>query len=93
MISEETINKIAQLARLELTPQETRLYSKQLGAILDYVSELSKVKTEGVEPLVTPSDMPYSFREDVVLAGAGAGAVISNAPDKAGNLFRVPPVL
>ena len=64
MISEDTIKKIAGLARLELSTQEVSLYSKQLGAILDYVSELSKVNTEGVAPLVTPTDMVPSYRED-----------------------------
>jgi aspartyl-tRNA(Asn)/glutamyl-tRNA(Gln) amidotransferase subunit C len=93
VISEETIKKIAELARLELTPQELALYTKQLGAIVDYISELSKVKTEGVAPLVTPTDMNPHFREDIVEKCLGAEGVTANAPEKSGNLFKVPAVL
>jgi aspartyl-tRNA(Asn)/glutamyl-tRNA(Gln) amidotransferase subunit C len=92
-LSEETIKKIAGLARLELTPQELALYTKQLGAIVDYVSELSKVDTQGVVPLVTPTEMIPHFREDEVKASLGAEKVTANAPDKSGNLFKVPAVL
>jgi aspartyl-tRNA(Asn)/glutamyl-tRNA(Gln) amidotransferase subunit C len=93
MLSEDTIKKIALLARLELTPQEVSLYTRQLDAIVGYVSELSKVDTKNVEPLVTPTDMELHFREDKVENGLGAEGVTSNAPDKLGNLFKVPAVL
>ena len=93
MLSEETITKIANLARLELTPQEITLYSKQLDAILEYVSELQKVNTEGVVPLVTPTEMRPTYREDVALPGLDVESVMQNAPEKSGNLYKVPPVI
>jgi aspartyl-tRNA(Asn)/glutamyl-tRNA(Gln) amidotransferase subunit C len=92
-LNEDTVRKIAELARLELTSQELALYTKQLGAIVDYVSELSKVETKGVEPLVTPTDMAIHFREDKVEPSLGADGVTANAPEKSGNLFKVPAVL
>lgn len=93
MLSEEVIKKIAHLARLELAPQEVQLYARQLGAIVEYVSQLSKIDTTNVAPLVTPTDMGVHLREDEVQPGPGAEAITSNAPDKSGNLFKVPPVL
>jgi aspartyl-tRNA(Asn)/glutamyl-tRNA(Gln) amidotransferase subunit C len=93
MLSEETIKKIATLARLELKPEEVTLYSKQLGAIVDYISELSKVNTDGIAPLVSPTEMKPHFREDIIEKGLGAVAVTANAPEKSGNLFKVPAVL
>lgn len=93
MISEETIKKIAHLARLELTPHEVTLYSKQLGAILDYVDELKKVDTTNVAPMVTPTDMTPTYRDDHVEPGLGAEGVTRNAPEKTGHLYKVPPVL
>ena len=93
MITEDTIKKIATLARLELTPQEVQLYTKQLGAIVDYVSELSKLDTQGVEPLVTPTDMVPHQRQDEVVPSLGAEGVTANAPDRSGHLFKVPAVL
>jgi aspartyl-tRNA(Asn)/glutamyl-tRNA(Gln) amidotransferase subunit C len=93
MLNEETIKKIAILARLELTPKEVELYTKQLGNIVEYVSELSKLDTKGVAPLVTPSDVVPHYREDKVFPSLGAEAVTANAPEKSGNLFKVPAVL
>ena len=93
MISEETIKKISHLARLELTPAEVALYSKQLGSILDYVSQLSKVNTDNIEPLVTPTDMPSTMRSDEVQKSLDADLIVLNAPEKSGHLFKVPPVL
>ena len=92
-ISDETIKKIALLARLELKPEEVTLYSKQLGAILEYVSQLSKVNTDGVEPMVTATEMPQTFTNDVVVKFEETELLVKGAPDKSGNLFRVPPVL
>jgi len=95
MISEETIKHIAKLARLALTPEEVTLYSKQLAGILDHVGELAKVNTEGVVPLVTPTDMAIAVREDVVVPFKGDSEdwAVENAPDKSGNLYKVPAVL
>jgi len=93
MLSEDQIKKVASLARLELTPQEITLYAKQLGAIVDYVSELSKVDTTDVVPMVTPTDMTPHYRADEVKPSLGAEGVTANAPDKSGYLFKVPAVL
>src|SRR5258708_824583 len=92
-IDKKTIQKIAGLAQLALTPQEEDLYTEQLGQILNYVGQLSKVKTDGVLPLVTATDMPVTLRDDEVKKTVTSEEILSNAPDKSGNLFKVPPVL
>jgi aspartyl-tRNA(Asn)/glutamyl-tRNA(Gln) amidotransferase subunit C len=93
MLSEDEIKRIALLARLELTPAEVSTYAKQLGAIVDHVSELSKVDTTGVAPMVSPTDMKPHYRNDEVKPSIGAEGVTANAPEKSGNLFKVPAVL
>jgi aspartyl-tRNA(Asn)/glutamyl-tRNA(Gln) amidotransferase subunit C len=93
LISEETIKKIADLARLSLSQEEVALYSKQLGAVLDYVSKLSEIDTAGVAPLVTATDMAPTKREDIVEPYGESGWATANAPEKSGNLYKVPPVL
>lgn len=93
MISEDTIKKIADLARLSLTKEEIALYSKQLGAVLEHVSQLSKVNTEGIAPMVTATDMAFTHRNDEVVVGGEGAWATANAPEKSGNLFKVPPVL
>jgi aspartyl-tRNA(Asn)/glutamyl-tRNA(Gln) amidotransferase subunit C len=92
-LSEETIKQIASLARLELTEKEVQTYSKQLTAILDYVGELSKVDTKNISPMVTATDMALTLRNDQIAQGLTAEQVTANAPDRSGNLFKVPPVL
>lgn len=92
-IDKNTIKKMAKLSQLSLTPDEEKLYAEQLEHILNYVSQLSEVNTDGIEPMVTATDMPVTLREDIVQKKFTAEEIVSNAPDKSGNLFKVPPVL
>lgn len=93
VISDDSIKKIAHLARLELKPAEFELYSRQLSAILEYVSKLSEVDTKNVAPLVTATEMAQTLAEDNVGKYLEPEKLLENAPDRSGNLFKVPPVL
>lgn len=96
MLSKDTVQHIARLARLTLSESEAAAYSTQLSAILDNFNEISKVDTSGVEPLVTPTEITDSLRADVVQAHGTASSsedLLQNAPEKTGNLFKVPPVV
>ena len=65
-LSLEEIKHIAELSRLDLTETETAQYREQLGSILDYVSALEEVKTEGIEPTAQVSGLFNVFRNDEV---------------------------
>ncbi len=93
MISEADLKKVAKLARLELRPEELSVYPKQFAAILEYFEQIAKIDTKGVEPLVTPTDMEQNLRTDVTEAWDGAEQALANAPERSGNLFKVPPVV
>lgn len=93
MIDKKTIEHIAKLARLHISEAEAQEFSMQLSKALGYFEQISKVPTEGVEPLVTPSEIETFWREDGVKKQLSAEELVSNAPDKIGNLFRVPPVV
>lgn len=58
------VKHIAKLARLGITEHEEEKFQKELSSILDYVGELNKVDTEGVEPLSGGTDLANVFRED-----------------------------
>lgn len=89
----KTIEHVAHLARLELSQQELDLFTQQISQILKYFDELSKLNTNNFEPMVTPSDIEHFAREDRVQAGLGSENTLLNAPDRAGSLFKVPPVV
>ncbi len=93
MINEQDLEKVAVLARLSVSPEESQTYLKQMSAILDYFDQVSEVKTEGVDPLVTPTQIEEFWREDEVRETLEAEKALANAPEKVGHLFKVPPVV
>lgn len=93
MIDPKTVENIAKLARLHVTEAEAKQYSEHLSNVLKYFEQISKVKTDGVEPLVTPSEVEDFWREDEVKKELTAEQIVANAPQKTGNLFTVPPVV
>jgi aspartyl-tRNA(Asn)/glutamyl-tRNA(Gln) amidotransferase subunit C len=93
MIDQKTIEHIAKLARLKVSPEEATEYGEQLTKVLAHFQQISKINTENVEPLVTPSEIEFYLREDEAKALAQTEELLQNAPEKAGNLFKVPPVV
>lgn len=87
------VKKVANLARLTLTEEEEIRYQKQLSAIFKYFEEIAQINTDGVEPLVTPTEMEQHWREDKVTDPLPVEKALANAPEKSGNLFKVPPVV
>ncbi len=93
MIDKKAIEHIAKLARLHVSGEEAEQFSQQLSKALGYFEQISKVETKGIEPLVTPSDMEVFWREDISIKELSAEELVANAPEKVGNLFKVPPVV
>lgn len=94
MISEDEVARVAFLARLSLTPTETKALATELTSILGAFEKVSKVDTKGIEPLVTPTDMVAVWREDQAKEWPSASEkAMQNAPESVGNLFKVPPVV
>jgi len=93
MIDKKTIEHIAKLARLYVTDAEAQEFSGQLSKALSYFEQISKVDTAGVEPLVTPSEIEAWWRDDLATKELSSEELLANAPDKVGNLFKVPPVV
>ncbi len=92
-VDTKTIEHIAKLARLEVSASQAQQYSQQLSQILNYFEQISKVETKGIEPLITPSEIENFWRDDVINKENNAEEMTANAPSRAGNLFKVPPVV
>jgi aspartyl-tRNA(Asn)/glutamyl-tRNA(Gln) amidotransferase subunit C len=84
---------VAQLARLNLSPEETQLFQKQLGDVLNYAEKLKEVDVSGVEASAHAVPMFNVFREDDPSDWFTAEEALANAPRKADNLFVVTKVL
>ena len=87
------IENVAILARLKLSDDEKVQFKSQMSSILEYFEELKEVNTEGVTPLVTPTEIVNPHREDVPTDWEEASEALSVAPQVKGNLFQVPPVV
>jgi aspartyl-tRNA(Asn)/glutamyl-tRNA(Gln) amidotransferase subunit C len=89
----KTVEHIANLARVSVTPEEAASYAEQMTKVLASFQELSSVETNGVEPLLTPSPVAFRTREDIEKPGMGAEGILQNAPERMGNLYVVPNVV
>jgi aspartyl-tRNA(Asn)/glutamyl-tRNA(Gln) amidotransferase subunit C len=93
-IDKKAVTKVALLSRLELDEKETELYSTQLAAILSYIDKLNEIDTSNVLPTshVLPT-LKNVFRKDSLKKSLDVSDVLSNAPSKEGDFFKVPQVI
>lgn len=93
MISRADVDHVARLARLTLSDAEAERMREQLAAILAYIDKLRELDVEGVEPTSHAVPLVNVFREDEVQPSLPREAMIANAPEPAGELFRVPRII
>jgi aspartyl-tRNA(Asn)/glutamyl-tRNA(Gln) amidotransferase subunit C len=84
---------VAQLARMNLTEEETQLFQKQLGDVLQYAEKLREVDVSHVEAAAHAIPIFNVFREDKPRDWFTAEEALRNAPRKANNLFIVTKVV
>ena len=90
IISDETIEYVGILAKLELNEEEKEQAKKDMGAMLDYIDKLNELDTDGIEPLSHTFSMGNVFREDVVTNGDDRDAMLDNAPKCKDGQYQVP---
>lgn len=97
-VTVQDVERVAELARLELAPEETGGMLRDLNAILDYVAELNEIDTSGVAPLAQVSELQTgvsaaALREDMLVPSVDRNAVMQAAPETDGAFFKVPKVI
>jgi aspartyl-tRNA(Asn)/glutamyl-tRNA(Gln) amidotransferase subunit C len=92
-ISLKEIKKLAALSKLSIADDEMDKYSQQLSDILDYVSQLEKVDTTDVEPLLNVLDQINDSKPDEPQPSITQKMALKNAPEKKGEFFQVPKVI
>ena len=94
LIDEKITLKIASLAKLELTDQEIKEYSKDLTNILKWMEELKEVDVSNVQPVTSVTKNELYEREDIAYKNAvEQEKILLNAPEKVGEYFTVPKVI
>ena len=93
MLDSDQVRKVAHLARLDLTEDEENTFTTQLGDILDYVEQLKELDTDNVKPTARAIDVSNVTRTDTQETWEDKEAILSCAPDKEGEFFKVPKIM
>lgn len=89
-ISDETIEYVGILAKLELSVEEREQAKKDMESMLDYIDKLNELDTDGVEPMSHVFPVHNVFREDIVTNGDDREQMLANAPKKKDGAYMVP---
>jgi aspartyl-tRNA(Asn)/glutamyl-tRNA(Gln) amidotransferase subunit C len=90
VISDETIEYVGILAKLELSDEEKEKAKEDMGKMLDYIDKLNELDTSNVEPMSHVFPVNNVFREDVVTNGDDRENILKNAPEEKDGTFVVP---
>ena len=89
-ITDETIDYVRILAKLELSEEEREQAKKDMSNMLEYVGKLNELDTDGVEPMSHTFSVHNVFREDIVINGDDRENMLANAPEKKDGAYKVP---
>lgn len=89
-ISDETIEYVGILAKIELSAEEREQAKKDMASMLDYIDRLNELDTDGVEPMSHVFPVHNVFREDIVTNGDDREQMLANAPKKKDGTYMVP---
>ena len=92
-VDQNTVRRIARLARIAVTDEEVPHLQGELNAILSFVEQLNEVDVAGVEPMTSVTPMTMKKRQDGVTDGGNAETIVRNAPATEDNFFLVPKVV
>lgn len=91
-LSIEEVRKIAQLARLKLSPSEEKRHAETISTVLDFIVQLNEVDTQGVEPTAQVTGLEDFTREDIARDSVYKKELLAQMPRLENNLLKVPAV-
>jgi len=92
-LTKEQVKKISELCRIELSPAEIDKFQHDLSVVLDYVSELSKVDTTGVEEIAQVTGLENVLRPDLAEYSPLREAIIKNFPESKDGYLKIKSIL
>ena len=90
IISDETIEYVGILAKLELSDEEKEQAKMDMGSMLDYIDKLNELDTSSVQPMSHVFPVHNVFREDIITNGDEREQILANAPEEKDGAFVVP---
>lgn len=90
VISDQTMEYVGILAKLELSEEEKQAAKKDMERMLDYIDKLNELDTSNIEPMSHIFAVKNVFREDVAAQGDGSEDTLANAPERKDRAFVVP---
>jgi aspartyl-tRNA(Asn)/glutamyl-tRNA(Gln) amidotransferase subunit C len=92
-LSRDVVQRIALLARLQLSEREEETFADQLGHLLEHFEKLAALPTDDVDPTAHAVEMTVAYRDDVVTNPPADESLRSNAPARDGDFFKVPKII
>lgn len=89
-ISNETIEYVGILAKLELSQEEMEQAKRDMERMLDYIDKLNELDTSNIEPMSHVFPVNNVFREDIAANGDDRESILVNAPASKEGAFQVP---
>ena len=92
-LTNDVVVKVAQLARLDLTPSEIERATEQLGDMLDHFADIDSLDLSSIEPMNQPLPIVNVMRDDIVQPCLDRDEVLAEAPQSEDGRFWVPPIV
>lgn len=92
-IDNNTVKKVAKLAKIKISEKQEQIFEKELNNILLWVDDLKKVETENTEPMLSVFNESMVMREDKASSKTSSELTLKNAPDSKSGFFVVPKVV
>lgn len=92
-ITVDEVRHISHLCRLQLSQEDIDRFTADLGEIIDYVNQIQKLDTSGIDPTFQTAPLSNIFREDIIKKSLSPEEVLSNAPDRESDYFRMPRIM
>ncbi|MEZ4179947.1 MAG: Asp-tRNA(Asn)/Glu-tRNA(Gln) amidotransferase subunit GatC [Candidatus Doudnabacteria bacterium] len=93
MLSVEEVKKVAKLSRIKLSDQEVEKFRQDLSSVLDYVGDLQKVDTEGLDIVANVTGLENIDRQDQAVDSPNQEQILDNAPDSKDGYYKVHSIL
>ena len=92
-IDEKLVRHVALLGRIELTDEQVAMFGRQMADIVEYMDKLQQLDTTGVEPMAHALPIHNVLADDVPQPSLPADKALANAPQREGDLYKVPKVI